>query len=393
MVVTAGFFLILVLYGSYYSFGVFLKPMITDLGWTRAMTAGVVSVYMVVHGVSSVITGSLSDKYGPRLIVGFCTLIVAIGYIMISCVKIPQHLYVYFGLMVGTGMGAAYVPPVAAVTRWFTSKSGLAIGIVASGVGFGQMIYPPLVRYLISSYDWRTAFVIMGVIIGAIGLPAALLLKHPQESSAARITKKEQIAMPEFQDGMIARQAVKTLPFLMLLYIFMSLLFGISTIMSHLVAHLEDLGFDPMKAAFIITLIGGGGIIGRIMIGGIADRVGNKIMLSLCLIIQMLLFFVLIFAEKLQTFYLVGACYGLSYGGSIPNIIILNSKFFGIGSAGKIFGILFFGAMLGGAAGAPIAGYVYDITNTYSVAFFIGGILILTASILSIIIKPPGNNY
>ncbi|MBL0717283.1 MAG: MFS transporter, partial [Desulfosarcina sp.] len=238
-----------------------------------------------------------------------------------------------------------------------------------------------------------TAFVIMGVIIGAIGLPAALLLKHPQENSAARITKKKQIAMPEFQDGMIARQAVRTLPFLMLLYIFMALLFGISTIMSHLVAHVEDLGFDPMSAAFIITLIGAGGIIGRIMIGGIADRVGNKIMLSLCLIIQMLLFFVLIFAEKLWTFYLVGACYGLSYGGSIPNIIILNSKFFGIGSAGKIFGILFFGAMFGGAAGAPIAGYVYDITNKYSVAFFIGGILILTASILSIIIKPPGNNY
>ena len=390
---TAGFFLILVLYGSYYSFGVFLKPMITDLGWTRAMTAGVVSVYMVVHGVSSVITGSLSDKYGPRLIVGFCTLIVAIGYIMISCVKIPQHLYIYFGLMVGTGMGAAYVPPVAAVTRWFTSRSGLAIGIVASGVGFGQMIYPPLIRYLISSYDWRTAFVIMGVIIGAIGLPAALLLKHPRENSATRITKKEQIAMPEFQNGMIARQAVRTLPFLILLYIFMALLFGISTIMSHLVAHLEDLGFDPMRAAFIITLIGAGGIIGRIMIGGVADRVGNKIMLSLCLIIQMLLFFVLIFAEKLWVFYLVGACYGLSYGGSIPNIIILNSKFFGIGSAGKIFGILFFGAMLGGAAGAPIAGYVYDITNKYSVAFFIGGILILIASMLSIIIKPPGNNY
>ncbi len=398
MIVTAGFFLILVLYGSYYSFGVFLKPMINDLGWTRAMTSGVISVYMVVHGLSSIITGSLSDKYGPRLIVGFCTLIVALGYILISGIKTSQDLYIYFGLMVGAGMGAAYVPPVAAVTRWFTSRSGLAIGIVGSGVGLGQMIYPPLIRYLISSYGWRTAFVIMGIIIGIIGLPAALLLKHPPKNSAAYAgkdaltTKKERIVMPDCQTDMSARKAIITRPFLMLLYIFMTLLFGISTIMAHLVAHVEDSGFEPMKAAFVITLIGAGGIIGRIVIGGAADRFGSKLTLSTCLAAQMLLFFMLIPAKQLRTFYLIGACYGLSYGGSIPNIIILNSKFFGTYSAGKIFGILFFGAMLGGAVGAPFTGYIYDITDEYSIAFFIGGILILTAYVLSIMIKPPDNN-
>ena len=393
----ASFLLILVLYGSYYSFGVFLKPMIIDLGWTRAMTTGVISVYMMVHGVSSVITGSLSDKYGPRFVVAFCTFLVALGYIIMAGITIPRHLYLYFGLMVGAGMGAAYVPPVAAVTRWFTSKTGLALGIVASGVGFGQMLYPPFIRYLISSYGWRISFAVMGVIIGLIGIPSALFLKHPPANPVAHNKPSSHIAKikfiePKSQNVLKTWKIVRRLPFLSLLFIFMSLVFGISTIMAHIVAHVEDAGFNPMQAALIITFIGGSGIAGRIIIGSSADRVGSRIMLAACLTIQAMLFFGLIFVEKLWIFYLFGILYGLTYGGALPNIIILNTKFFGTDSGGKIFGILFFGAMIGGAAGAPISGYIYDVTNEYSIAFCIGGILLLAASILSITMKERGRN-
>jgi len=362
------------------------------------MTTGVISVYMIVHGVFSIITGSLSDKYGPRFVVAFCTLLVAIGYIVMAGIKIPRHLYLYFGLIVGAGMGAAYVPPVMAVTRWFISKSGLALGIVASGAGFGQMLYPPFIRYLISTYGWRISFVVMGVMICLIGIPAALLLKHPPTNSEANNKpdshiKKTNFIQPKSHNVLKAWKIVRSLPFLTLLYIFMSLLFGISTIMAHIVAHLEDSGFDPMQAALIITFIGGSGIAGRIIIGSSADIVGSRNMLTACLTIQVLLFFGLIFVEKLWMFYLFGILYGLTYGGAIPNIIILNTKFFGTNSAGKIFGILFFGAMIGGAAGAPIAGYIYDVTNEYSIAFFTAGILMLAASILSIIVKERGSYF
>lgn len=369
--------------------------MVIDLGWTRAMTSGVISLYMLIYGVSSVLTGSLSDKYGPRFVLAFCTLLVAVGYIMLSGLKNPFQLYIYFGVMVGSGMGAAYILPVAAISKWFTLKKGLALGILSSGVGFGQIIYPPLIRFLISSSGWRVSFIVIGTLIGVLGIPAALLLRNPPSSSAiseqmsAQGANKASFTALESKSDLIVWKIIKTRSFLILLFIFMVLLVGISIIMGHLVAHVEDLRFDPMRAAFIITLIGISGIAGRILIGGAADWLDSKVLLTVCLIVQMLLFFILIFAKQLWLFYLVGACYGLTYGGAIPNIIILTSKYFGTAASGKIFGTLISGAMIGGAAGAPVAGYIYDVTNEYSIAFCIVGILILAASILSIFLKPP----
>jgi len=178
-IVTAGFFLVFILYGTFYSFGVFVKPMSMGLGWSRATTTGVVSVYMVLHGIFSIITGRLTDRYGPRLIVAISVLLVALGYALSFRINAPWQLYTYFGLLVGIGMGAAFVVPIATVTRWFTHNRGLAVGIVASGVGAGQVILPPFIRYMITEFGWRTSFAIVGLMVCVVGIPAALFLKDP----------------------------------------------------------------------------------------------------------------------------------------------------------------------------------------------------------------------
>ena len=146
VIVVAGFFLVGILYGSYYCFGVFLKPMLAEFGCSRVMITGAFSVYMIVHGFFSIIMGMLSDQYGPKPVVTISTLLIALGYALSSRITSPWHLYVCFGLIVGIGMGAAYVPFISAVTKWFTHKRGLALGIVVSGVGVGQMILPPVMN-------------------------------------------------------------------------------------------------------------------------------------------------------------------------------------------------------------------------------------------------------
>ncbi len=383
VVVIAGFFLVLILFGTYYCFGVFLKPMLAELGWSRAMTTGAVTVYMVVHGVFAVIMGSLSDKFGPKSVVTISTLFVALGYGLISRITEPWHLYICFGFIVGIGMGASYVTPVSAVTKWFTDRRGLALGVVAAGVGAGQMILPPLVKYFITMFGWRTSFVITGAMIGCLGIPAALLLKNPPDNiDRPRDT--------EFHDDWSAREAVRTVSFTLLLSIFIALAFGLSIVTTHLVAHIEDMGFDPVPAAFVLTLIGGGGIFGRIMIGGSADKTGNKAVLVACLIPQALLLFCLIWVKELWAFYVIGALYGLTYGGTLPVIIKTTSEFFGLSSTGTIIGILILGATSGGAVGAPFAGYIYDVTGNYSIAFLIGGIVVMVGSVLSFRLKAPG---
>ncbi|MDY6790449.1 MAG: MFS transporter [Thermodesulfobacteriota bacterium] len=120
IVVITGFLLVFILYGTYYSFGVFVKPVSMSLGWSRAITTGVVFVYMVIHGIFSIITGRLADRYGPRFIIAISALFVALGYGLSFGINTPWHLYTYFGILVGIGMGAAFVVPVSTVTKWFS---------------------------------------------------------------------------------------------------------------------------------------------------------------------------------------------------------------------------------------------------------------------------------
>ncbi len=385
IVVAAGFVLVLILYGAYYSFGVFLKPMLDDLGWSTAMTTGATSLYLVVHGALAILMGHLSDKYGPRWVVAAGTLLIALGYILISQISAPWHLYMYLGVMVGIGMGAAYVPPLATVAKWFVNGRGLALGIVAAGVGVGQIILPPLLKYMITESGWRDAFVFIGVITCVVGVPAALMLKNPPDT----VVNANDGNVAEFQDNWPVRKALKTSSFWLLLAVFAALVFGTNIVMTHLVAHIEYNGFEPVPASLTLTLIGISGIFGRIISGGGADRFGNRKMAAVCLGLQVLVFSMLIWIDQLWFFYLIGVIYGLGYGGTLPLVIKMSSEFFGTGSAGVIFGILLFGSSIGGAIGVPFAGYIYDVTEDYAFAFMISAIIITVAFIVNLFLKPP----
>ena len=319
----------------------------------------------------------------------------ASGYGLSFRINAPWQLYTYFGILVGIGMGAAFVVPVATVTRWFTYNRGLALGIVAAGVGAGQVILPPLIRYAITEFGWRATFTIMGMMVCVVGIPAALFLRNPPRNMVYLPNGKthgDRInngSMTKPQGDWSVTEAIKTSSFYLLLCIFIALIFGIVIITSHLVAHVEDIGIDPLLAAYVLTLIGGSGILGRIMIGRACDIIGSKIMLVSCLIVQALLLFALIRTESLWAFYVIATLFGLTYGGAVPAIIMRNAEFFGISSSGTIFGALICGSTAGAAIGAPFAGYIYDVTGGYAIAFLTGGIVLTAGSFLSFIVKPP----
>lgn len=388
IVVAAGFMLVLILYGAYYSFGVFLKPMLDDLGWSTAVTTGATSVYLVVHGALAIAMGHLSDKYGPRWVVVVGAVLIAVGYVLISRINAPWHLYICLGVMVGIGMGAAYVPPLATVTKWFVTRRGLALGIVAAGVGVGQIILPPLLKYIITEFGWRDSFVIVGVATIIIGVPAALLLRNPPDIDENQLNN----SYNDDQANWKIRKVLKTPSYWFLQGVFASLVFGTNLVMTHLVAHIEYNGFEPVPAALTLTLIGISGIFGRIISGAGADRFGNRAMVAICLSLQVIVFGTLIWIDQLWAFYLVGIIYGLGYGGTLPLVIKMSSEFFGTSSAGAIFGILLFGASIGGAIGVPLAGYIHDVTDEYSTAFLIATIVIILAFIINLFLKPPQNS-
>jgi len=155
VVVVSGFFVLLVSFGFFSSFGVFFKPMLADFGWTRAPTSGAFAVSFVVQGILGTIMGSLTDRFGSRILVTLCGIVTALGYMLMSQISNIGQLYLFYGFIIGAGMGGIFVPLVSTTARWFIKRRSLMTGIVLAGLGAGAFITPPLTNWLIDLFDCR----------------------------------------------------------------------------------------------------------------------------------------------------------------------------------------------------------------------------------------------
>jgi len=177
-VVGAAFIVMLVAQGAFLSFGVFFKPVLTDFGWTRAMTSGAFSLCFLLNGLLGIGMGMLNDRRGPRLVVTTCGILLGAGYLLMSQIDTIWQLYLFYGVIVGIGISGAWVPLLSTVSRWFVKRRALMCGIVLSGVGIGVVIIPPLAAWLISIYSWRTSYIIVGIIVLVLVILAAQFLRR-----------------------------------------------------------------------------------------------------------------------------------------------------------------------------------------------------------------------
>ena len=128
VVVLASFFILLITWGTIYTFGVFLKPLLAEFGWTRAETSGAYSLYMVLHGVLYIVTGRLNDRFGPRMLMTACGLLLGLGYFLMAYISAIWHLYLFYGVIIGIAMSAGFVPLVSTIVRWFVKRRALMTG-------------------------------------------------------------------------------------------------------------------------------------------------------------------------------------------------------------------------------------------------------------------------
>jgi MFS family permease len=174
------FFIMVMSWAVYNSFGVFFNPLLDEFSWTSAMTSGAFSLSMIIYGVLGIAVGALNDRFGPRIVVTFCGFLLGIGYLLMSQVNTLWQLYLFLGVIVGIGMSGVWVPQLSTVARWFVKRRTLMTGIVIAGAGIGQLIGPPVITRLISIYDWRLTFIILGgVVLVAMVLAAQFLKRDP----------------------------------------------------------------------------------------------------------------------------------------------------------------------------------------------------------------------
>jgi len=383
VVVAAVFLIMAIIWGYFATFGVFFGPLIETFGWTRALTSGASSVRDLVFGVALILTARMADRFGPRVVVSFTALLFGAGYFLMSQIKVPWQLYIYYGIIISFGM-SGYVAMLTVVAQLFERRRGLMTAVCSSGVGIGTMVMPPIAAGLIASRGWRASYAILAAIGSALMLIAAQFLKSRSRQSHDPALYQEKVASVT---ALTLRQALCTGVFWQLSALYFFFLYVMITVMVHVVIYARGSGIEPASAANILAIMGGITVVGMNVSGGAADRIGNRTAIIICYILLTLSLILLMTAGSTGAFFLFAVLIGLPYGGMQVLFSPAVAEFFGLGSHGVILAsILFFGS-LGAAAGPFVSGYIYDVTGSYQWAIRICLLMAAASVVLAFRLK------
>lgn len=391
IVVMAAFFIMVAMVGSRYAFGVFFNPILAEFGWTRTMTSGAFSLSIVMEGLIAIAMGGLTDRLGPRAVLTLCGFLLGLGYLLMSQIGALWQLYLFYGVIIGIGMSGAVIPLVSIVARWFVARRTLMTGIVLTGSAVGSLIAPPVAERLISAYDWRLSSIILGSIVFIVVVLAAQLLKRdPTKMMQVPYgeNKEGEQGFKSVADGFSLREAAHTKQFWVIFAMLLCFGFSFFTIMVHIVPHAIELGISAASSANILAAIGGLAIVGRVLLGSTADRIGNKQATIIAFILMSAALFWLLPATEVWMLYLFAVVFGFAHGGHAPSQSPLVAGFFGLRSHGLIFGIMGFAFTIGSAIGPLLAGYIFDVTGSYHIAFLLCAVLGIAGLVLTVLLKP-----
>jgi len=319
---------------------------------------------------------------------------VGLGYLLMSQVSAIWQVYLCYGVMVGIGIAGIWVPLLSTVARWFIRGRGLASGIVASGMGVGIIVMPPLADHLITRYSWRPSYVIVGLMALVIVIIIAQFLRRDpaQIGQSAYGADTVRVGSPDVDavvTGFSFREAIRT-PQLWAIGAVL-LVFGlcVQTTMVHAVPHATDIGISASAAATILSVIGFVSIGSKVGMGSIGDRIGNKRIVVAISVLMLAAFLWLRIADKLWMLYLFAVIFSFGYGGWSVVQSPLVAEFFGLRAHGAIFGLTAFASGIGGAIGPIVAGRLFDLTNSYLLAFTVMAVLSAVSLVLAVLLKRP----
>ena len=307
-------------WGSMGSFGVFLKPLIAEFGWTRAVTSGAMSTVQIVYGFVAIVMGRLTDKYGARMILAFGAVVGVAGYLLMSHLSSTWQLYVFFGVLIGINIGTSWAPINATVSKWFVDRRVLALGLVSLGSAIGHMVLPPLIAWIIEGHGLSFAYSTLAGVVFILAIPAVIVLgkkpPHIEADIPGNNTGNTGEAAQRRQWS--AGEAIRSLQLWMLIvFTFInSIVFFFFSV--HIIAYATDAGISPTSAALIFTCFNGTSIAGIFFAWPISNRLGQRGALLLFLGIQAAVMFLFIRADSLWIFILLAIIFGFGFGGTNP---------------------------------------------------------------------------
>jgi MFS family permease len=385
VIVGAGILITCIGLGTALCLGVFLTPMAGALGWSRTGISTAATIAFLCMGVGSFAWGALSDRYGTRVVVLCGGVLLGLGLVTASQAATLLQFQLLFGILVGLAAGSFYAPLTATTTRWFTRNRSLAVALVSAGIGLGSMTVAPLARWLITTYEWRMAMLLLGDLAWLVVIPLALLVRNPPATPASAGAATAGAGGREFTAG----EALRTPQFAAIALTHFACCAAHSGPIFHMVANAIDHGIATMAAATVFGAAGLASLSGRVVCGLVADRVGAKPTLLIGLAIQAIAVSLYLGTRELASFYLLALVFGFAYGGVMPLYPILIREYFGARIMGTAFGAVAFASTLGMALGPWAGGWLFDAFGSYFWLFMGSFGIGLGAVAIAVTFRPP----
>jgi MFS family permease len=348
--VAAAFTSMFAVFGVAYSFGAFFEPMADELGSGRGATSLVFSITAFTYFLLGAVSGLAVDRFGPRPVLLVGATVMGAGLLLTSRTSSIEVGYLTYGVGVGIGVACGYVPMVAVVGGWFDRRRSAALGIAVAGIGLGTVVVVPVAAALIDAHGWRTTYVTFAAGSTALLLLAAALAERPPRVVTAA-------------GALSLRQAVRTRAFVSLYGSSLLLSLALFQVFVYLPDFAEDEGASTVSAAALVSVVGGASIVGRLVLGPVADRIGRIRTYRACFAVMGASFGIWLVAPSYPWLVVFALVLGGSYGGFIALSPAVAAEVFGVTNLGRLVGVLYTGAGVGALVGPPLAGLLIDASG------------------------------
>ncbi len=390
-ILAASFLLLFFQTGTRFSFGIMFKPMLAELGWNRAAISSGFFLNMVFFALTMSVAGRLYDRYGPRWVLVISTMLLAAGYMCTAWVRSLWQFHLFYGVLTAIGTGGASIPLIAALmSKWFEKRRGLAISLALSGACLGQFVLVPVFNWIVLAYNWRIAYLVMGLIILVTNtILAVTVIKGDPDDLGYKPyghTEAKYKTAPNDTGNLVTgekdlnlRQAMKTYS----LWLFLAFMFvcggGDFLVATHLVPFVTDYGVSPTTAANMLALFGLMSLGGILAAGPVSDIIGNKIPIAATFVLRLLLYAMIIKYRNPISFYIFAGGFGFTFLITAPLTATLTGRLYGFAHVGLISGFITTIHHLGGGFWAYIGGLLFDKTGSYHITFVFSAILAVIA--------------
>lgn len=376
-IVLACFFIGLYVGGVvFYGFTAFFEPIREEFGWSYTQISFAASLRGLEMGFIAPLVGFLVDRFGSRKLILYGTITVGLGLIFLS---LTQSLAMFYGsfLLVAFGAGGCtVVVTMSVVANWFHKKVGIALGVMASGVGASGFFVPLIVR-LIDVYGWRTTLIILGLGMWALGIPLSFVIRDRPEQYGYLPdgeSSVEPIPKPEIQGRGVEiglKEALKTRSFLYLCTAEAIRMIAVAAVIIHVMPYLGSVGVPRATAGLVAGAIPLFSIIGRFGFGWLGDVFDKKYVMVWALLLMGLGMLAFCYVQVTGVVFLFLLLFAPGYGGGMVIRGAILREYFGRDSFGKMIGILMGFGSIGGIIGPTLAGWAFDTLGSYNIIWLV----------------------